>query len=240
MLRICVRSKPGHMTTRPPYGTRPGSKSPFLPPTRPAEKPASVTPAASAVAAASPAGGVVALRLPATPATPTPAAAAPAVVPASPAPAAVGSSPAQAAPLVYRSLSLVRSAMAMAENWRKAYCHNPDTPGMPQGYGRSARTLPFSFPKATPALYFRLCRFAQATPRRRPNLRLTVDIWSSRDPLLQPMQKIRADSGNANARIRPCTTSKTKRWSFWVRPICPTCGLTASRTRLLCSAPATC
>ena len=70
------------------------------------------------------------------------------------------------------------------------------TTGMPKGMDVSENGSVF-FSKSGSRLYFNYAPEAKPKPKA-PELVVDVDVWSSRDPLLQPMQKIRA----ANERKR--------------------------------------
>lgn len=169
--------KTGVNDYKTPVWDEAGEQIAFLAADKPVEKLAAVPVAGAAVAA--PAGGEATPPPAAPPANPAPAAA-PAVVPASPTPAA---------PLVYQ-LYLWQAASDGAKMAQSIV--TKDTPGMPQNMGLSENASVF-FSKSNARLYFGFAGLPKpkAAP---PELVVDVDIWSSRDPLLQPMQKLRADS----------------------------------------------
>ncbi len=115
-----------------------------------------------------------------------PPAAAPAAAPATP--TAVGASTAQAAPLAYQVyLWNVSDKGKPAQSVASA-----QTTGMPANMAISDNGG-VSFSKSGARLFFAYAPKPKPTPKA-PDLVVDVDIWSSRDPLLQPMQKVQATS----------------------------------------------
>lgn len=82
------------------------------------------------------------------------------------------------------------------------------TPGVPSGFGVSENAQP-RFSKDGTRLYFGYAPLPKPKPKNAPDP-VNVDVWSSSDPFIQPMQKLQADTEKKRSYVAVWHTGERK------------------------------
>jgi len=172
------------------YLWKPTEPAPLKPGTKPAAAPAK--PAAAAAVPAKPATPAAAPVAPAKPAEPAKPAAAPAAAPGAPAPAAAPAKPGEQAPAAAGAAPAAPAKPVFVPPTGEAIeLVSAATPGMPKGQVVADTVAPsFSRDGARLMLATGNPPVPPADPAVKTPAVIGVDMWSYKDPVLQPMQKL--------------------------------------------------